>query len=1164
MLHLIGEGCFGKVFKGRLKFTGKVVALKFIAKRGKTEKDIRNLRQEIAILRTLRHPNIIELFDSFETATDFCVVTEFAHGELFEIFQDDKHLPEEEIRSIARQLVHALHYLHANRIIHRDMKPQNVLCASNNTVKLCDFGFARAMSNNTVVLTSIKGTPLYMAPELVQEQPYTHTVDLWSLGIILYELFVGSPPFYTTSLYSLINLIVKDPVKYPSNMSDSFRSFLQGLLQKDPRQRLEWPGLLHHPFIAGGAGNWNGFTGQGGWGSAIDPAAGGVVVKRNSPEPQAVLPQVRTPTISPALGGTRRRSDPKDRPNGSPNSSPPPSRPLPVFKVESFANYDSNLAPRLLEEISRFTPESELANRFLGGLFGTAAEKGLVNKSSLVVELMGRSETQDVLLKRLIRLEEKQLFGPLGEALKVFGLWLRLSVSSSGWRACDKTVGIYLSSFPKLLQSCLESVQAQGPQQSTSAVNLLKCSGIVFGHYLVFAPSLPSQLSVVLERIGEAVLNSPLRVAKAAVQSLTSLLHPGSPLHETGGPFIYSGGSGGGRLSASLVAEISRNLRSAVFGNGKDRQWVERFVELMLGGEKVDPAAARIFGVFLSGDRAGYIVSGEGAAAFNVQGGWGGVLIRAAEGNDQIGCTLLMGIMGRSLHAFFGAQRVPPGVCRWLVGLDEAIASLISAISSSSPPGAAFISCLLEISSWLLSLAGVGAPNKLFPGIEQLTADFVRRVLAGGGGVDELRRMEGYQEGWAFRGVLDSVLGVLMRSQDAAYPRRIIKLLLSGIEKSSSRPLGLLSSLLSPNGLAKLAALLRQTGAGGSSNFQVGLVAALVQGGEDFNGVEIASELATAGLVVDARVGDSVLTEFAQINGVVGLVKCMRGGRGGKGALGLLAWVLGQSVSKENEKPQKGKTNLEHGIFVSQFIDCEGLIVLGSSRVLASADEEIQGDGLTIVSHLCRLTKDFYGPVQDALDPCSYLGRMLSSSSGSLRAKAANAVGNLARHSDFFYPRFGGFLGQLARLAEDSDPQVRKFASFALGNSAFHSAALYPELRMSVRPLVALLKDEDEKTRSNAAGALGNFVRNSAVLVPVLVAEAAVEGLVELASKGKADSAVRIALFSLGNLAVHSPCRDRFKVGSSWAARFISDPVAGKYAARLVSKLNPGAPLSAR
>ncbi|CAN6998126.1 unnamed protein product, partial [Brassica rapa subsp. trilocularis] len=156
--ELIGEGSFGRVYKGRRK-------RKFIMKQGKSEKDIQSPRQEIKILRKLKLGNIIEMLDSFENEREFCVVTEFVQGELFEILEDDKRLPEEQVQAIAKQL-------------------------------LCDFGFARAMSTNTVVLRSIKGTPLYMAPELVREQPYNHTADLWSLGVILYvekETHFSSP-----------------------------------------------------------------------------------------------------------------------------------------------------------------------------------------------------------------------------------------------------------------------------------------------------------------------------------------------------------------------------------------------------------------------------------------------------------------------------------------------------------------------------------------------------------------------------------------------------------------------------------------------------------------------------------------------------------------------------------------------------------------------------------------------------------------------------------------------------------------------------------------------------------------------------------------------------------------------------------------------------------
>ena len=249
LLDLVGEGSFGKVYKARKKFTGETSAIKFIAKKGKTERDLRSLRQEIDILRVLKHPNIIAMRDAFETEHEFCVVMEYAQGELFEVLEDDRTLPELEVKAIARQLVSALHYLHTNRVIHRDMKPQNVLIGANKVVKLCDFGFARSIRSQSMVMTSIKGTPLYMAPELVQEQPYNHTVDLWSLGVILYELFVGKPPFFTNSIYTLIQKIVRDPLTWPEDMSAEFKSFLRGLLNKRPSERLSWPALLEHPFV---------------------------------------------------------------------------------------------------------------------------------------------------------------------------------------------------------------------------------------------------------------------------------------------------------------------------------------------------------------------------------------------------------------------------------------------------------------------------------------------------------------------------------------------------------------------------------------------------------------------------------------------------------------------------------------------------------------------------------------------------------------------------------------------------------------------------------------------------------------------------------------------------------------------------------------------------
>ncbi|XP_066998074.2 serine/threonine-protein kinase fused isoform X2 [Anabrus simplex] len=252
VLGMVGEGSFGRVYKAQDKQNGAIVAFKVIRKRGRSEKELRSLRQECEIQRHLNHPNIIHMLDSFETENEIVVVTEYADKELYEILGTEGYLPEERVKTIACDLVSALYYLHSHRVLHRDLKPQNILLEASGVAKLCDFGFARSMSAGTHVLTSIKGTPLYMAPELIEENPYDHNADLWSLGCIIYELVVGTPPFCTTSILHLVRLIRHEAVKWPDFVSVECRSFIQGLLQKDPNQRLTWPHLLNHPFVKDG------------------------------------------------------------------------------------------------------------------------------------------------------------------------------------------------------------------------------------------------------------------------------------------------------------------------------------------------------------------------------------------------------------------------------------------------------------------------------------------------------------------------------------------------------------------------------------------------------------------------------------------------------------------------------------------------------------------------------------------------------------------------------------------------------------------------------------------------------------------------------------------------------------------------------------------------
>ncbi|KAK2952533.1 putative serine/threonine protein kinase [Blattamonas nauphoetae] len=248
-IKLIGEGSFGRVFKGRKKGTGHLLALKYIGKQKRTQRETQALLGEVEVMRKLQHENVIQFVDCFDTEDEFVVVTVFAQSDLSKLLADDKHFSEGEIQWIIRQLASALKYLHEMNIIHRDLKPQNILIDSTGSIKLCDFGFARILDEKTTKMGSIKGTPLYMAPEIALERKYDWRSDLWSLGVLLYELHCGHVPFEAENYIELLHKLQNDEVNYLPQMSDLFVDFLKGLLQKDPNRRFTWPNLLNHPFL---------------------------------------------------------------------------------------------------------------------------------------------------------------------------------------------------------------------------------------------------------------------------------------------------------------------------------------------------------------------------------------------------------------------------------------------------------------------------------------------------------------------------------------------------------------------------------------------------------------------------------------------------------------------------------------------------------------------------------------------------------------------------------------------------------------------------------------------------------------------------------------------------------------------------------------------------
>uniref|UniRef100_A0A8D2KT87 Serine/threonine-protein kinase ULK3 n=1 Tax=Varanus komodoensis TaxID=61221 RepID=A0A8D2KT87_VARKO len=251
----LGSGTYATVFKAyRKKNAREVVAIKCVSKKNLNKASVENLLTEIEILKTVRHPHIVELKDFQWDKEYIYLIMEFcAGGDLSRFIHARRILPEKVARIFLQQLACALKFLHDKNISHLDLKPQNILLSSLDKphLKLADFGFAQHMSPRDEKHV-LRGSPLYMAPEMVCSRQYDARVDLWSVGVILYETLFGQPPFASKSFLELEEKIRSNqPIELPSRprLSLECRDLLQGLLKRDPKQRLSFQAFFTHPFV---------------------------------------------------------------------------------------------------------------------------------------------------------------------------------------------------------------------------------------------------------------------------------------------------------------------------------------------------------------------------------------------------------------------------------------------------------------------------------------------------------------------------------------------------------------------------------------------------------------------------------------------------------------------------------------------------------------------------------------------------------------------------------------------------------------------------------------------------------------------------------------------------------------------------------------------------
>ncbi|KAL5227729.1 hypothetical protein ABZP36_015994 [Zizania latifolia] len=264
---IYGVGSYSKVVRAKKKDTGNVYAMKIMDKKFITkENKISYVKMERIVLDQLDHPGVIRLFFTFQDTYSLYMALESCEGgELFDQIVRKGRLPEDEARFYAAEIIDILEYLHSVGLIHRDVKPENLLLTSDGHIKIADFGSVKPTKDTPIKVLpnstneracTFVGTAAYVPPEVLNSAPATFGNDLWALGCTLYQMLSGSSPFKDASEWLIFQRIIARDLKFPEYFSDDAMDLIDKLLDVDPSKR---PGagpdgyvsLKKHPFFRG-------------------------------------------------------------------------------------------------------------------------------------------------------------------------------------------------------------------------------------------------------------------------------------------------------------------------------------------------------------------------------------------------------------------------------------------------------------------------------------------------------------------------------------------------------------------------------------------------------------------------------------------------------------------------------------------------------------------------------------------------------------------------------------------------------------------------------------------------------------------------------------------------------------------------------------------------
>ncbi|XP_014863377.1 PREDICTED: serine/threonine-protein kinase Nek1 isoform X2 [Poecilia mexicana] len=250
----IGEGSFGKAILVKSKDDGRQYVIKEIGISGMSRKERQESRREVAVLANMSHPNIVQYKESFEEGGCLYIVMDYCEGgDLFKKINSQKGVlfPEEQILDWFVQICLALKHVHGRKILHRDIKSQNIFLTKEGTVQLGDFGIARVLNSTVELARTCIGTPYYLSPEICENKPYNNKSDIWALGCVLYEMCTLKHAFEAGNMKNLVLKIIRG--SYPPvsvHYSQELRSLLAQLFKRNPRERPSIGNILDKPFLS--------------------------------------------------------------------------------------------------------------------------------------------------------------------------------------------------------------------------------------------------------------------------------------------------------------------------------------------------------------------------------------------------------------------------------------------------------------------------------------------------------------------------------------------------------------------------------------------------------------------------------------------------------------------------------------------------------------------------------------------------------------------------------------------------------------------------------------------------------------------------------------------------------------------------------------------------